>query len=90
MSISAMMVDSYTAVKPRVTFECDVDKFRVIRTLQDDDGNYLWRPGEGHAGLNSRYLGMDVRVRPYPCYQIRYVFPDGHEHIVQMNWPIEN
>lgn len=71
--------------EPRRVWEMDKDTLRAIRQLKDFQGVYLWSPEPNYIDMPGKMLGIPISISKDKCFQLRYLFSDGHSHITHMD-----
>jgi len=68
---------------PKKFFEMDKASLKTIRQLKDATGEYLWKPDFSCECIHGTFLDIPILLLKERCLQIKYIFSDGHEHIIK-------
>lgn len=76
----------YRSTIPQKVWEMDRDSFNEIKKRKDAAGTYYWRPEPDYPDMPGTFFGIPISVATTneKCFQIKYIFPDGHTHTIKM------
>jgi HK97 family phage major capsid protein len=80
---SHSIIDLLENTKPKKQFEMDKKTLYKITQLTDDTGNYLWHKNEN---MPDTLLGIPIIIKDEKCFQIRYAFCDGSDHVERLQF----
>lgn len=79
------VIDFCSGCVPRKIIEVDNATLAQLRKLRDRTGKYLWMPEPNYKDMPGTLMGIPISIAKGKCFQIRFIFADGHEHIVLAN-----
>jgi len=79
------ILDFYHGSMPRKIWEMDKQSYYSIRTMKDCNGKYLWSPNTRYEDMPGTLFNIPISISEVKCFRIKYIFKDGHEHIVEMD-----
>ncbi len=81
---SEKIIDFLIDSKPRQIFEMDSSTLAQVRHLCDADHVYLWTPEPNYTSMPGRLIGVPISISKDKCFQLKFIFKDGHEHVITL------
>ena len=77
------IIDFTYDTKPRQIFEMDKNTLNILKPMRDGEGTYFWKPEPNYPNMPGTFLGIPISIAKDKCLQIKYLFADGHEHVIK-------